>query len=281
LQFGSTWKVAQMRFDPEVNKTISLIVKLRNICQHILKAQRVELEEHGPKPDDIIHHLISANMKMEGQTPLEQETHMMDDMMTIFLVIDNMAKTLAILMVRLIRDKRVYDKVCAEVRSADMTSLQTMDKSLRYTEMVILECLRLHPTLMRGIRTTNQEIQLNNGLTLPNRGMIFFGQLVLHKHPKYWKNPLEFWPERFESGSKDITPFTYLPFIAGPRVCMGKHLAMLSMKMSIVYSLKNYDMAPVPGEEKEMDFDYRFTIVRPTKGHNVLFTRAEPQSAGS
>jgi len=54
-----------------------------------------------------------------------------------------MAKTLAILMVRLIRDKRVYDKVCAEVRSADMTTLQTMDKSLRYTEMVGRRCYRV------------------------------------------------------------------------------------------------------------------------------------------
>ena len=47
-----------------------------------------------------------------------------------------MAKTLATLFVRIIRDERIYKKVCDEVRSADLTSLQTMDKSLKYTEMV-------------------------------------------------------------------------------------------------------------------------------------------------
>ena len=47
-----------------------------------------------------------------------------------------MAKTLATLFVRIIRDERIYRKVCDEVRTADVSSLQSMDKSLKYTEMV-------------------------------------------------------------------------------------------------------------------------------------------------
>ena len=77
--------------------------------------------------------------------------------------------------------------------------------------------------------------------------------------------------ERFATGTQKITPFTYLPFVAGPRVCMGKHLAMLSMKLSILYTLKNYDLRPPVGEEKDMEWDNRFTIVKPTKGHNAIF----------
>ena len=103
---------------------------------------------------------------------------------------------------------------------------------------------------------------------------VFFGHLVLHRLPEYWKNPREFIPERWANGSKDITPFTYLPFVAGPRVCMGKHLAMLSMKLALVYTFKEHDMRPIPGEENVMDWDYRFTIVRPTKGYHVIFDKA-------
>lgn len=47
-----------------------------------------------------------------------------------------MAKTMATFFVRIIRDERVYKKICDEVRSADISSLQSMDKSLKYTEMV-------------------------------------------------------------------------------------------------------------------------------------------------
>ena len=79
--------------------------------------------------------------------------------------------------------------------------------------------------------------------------------------------------ERFANGSGFIEPFTYLPFVAGPRVCMGKHLAMMSMKLAIVATLKNYDMRPVPGQEKDKEWDLRFTIAGPTKGHIVNFQR--------
>ena len=148
-------------------------------------------------------------------------TYMTDDVLTIFLVIDNMAKTMSNLLVRVMREPRVYEKMVAEIRESQIGDLQTMDKTLRYTEMVILETLRLHPTLMRGIRfTKNQNTELNKGLMIQGRGMIFFGQLVLHRSTKYWKDPYEFIPERWETGSKDITPFTYLPFVAGPRVCI-------------------------------------------------------------
>ena len=64
-----------------------------------------------------------------------------------------MAKTLATLFVRIIRDERVYKKVCEEVRSVDMSSLQAMDKSLKYTEMVgisrSLQCNKLVKFLKR------------------------------------------------------------------------------------------------------------------------------------
>ena len=45
----------------------------------------------------------------------------------------------------------------------------------------------------------------------------------------------------------------------------------MSMKLAMIHTLKNYNIRPVPGTEKEMDWDYRFTIVKPTKGHKVIF----------
>ena len=54
--------------------------------------------------------------------------------------------------------------------------------------------MRLHPTLMRGIRITNEHTTLANGLKMQRKTLIFFGQLVLHRHPKYWDKPDEFLP---------------------------------------------------------------------------------------
>ena len=56
---------------------------------------------------------------------------------------------------------------------------------------------------------------------------------------------------------------------------MGKHLAMMSMKMAMIHTLRNYDIRAEPGTEKDMDWDYRFTIVKPTKGQRVIFERVD------
>ena len=62
-----------------------------------------------------------------------------------------MAKTIATLFVRIIRDERVYNKVCEEVRSADISSLQSMDKSLKYTEMVRVYHVQKSRAEIRGV----------------------------------------------------------------------------------------------------------------------------------
>lgn len=49
--------------------------------------------------------------------------------------------------------------------------------------------------------------------------------LGLHHDPEYFPDPLEFDPERF-NGKTKITPFTYLPFGEGPRMCLGKILIL-------------------------------------------------------
>ncbi|WP_433984499.1 cytochrome P450 [Tunturiibacter empetritectus] len=53
-----------------------------------------------------------------------------------------------------------------------------------------------------------------------------------HHAPAHWQSPETFDPERFIKGSDKLrTPFTYLPFGGGPRVCIGNHYAMLQILM--------------------------------------------------
>ena len=56
--------------------------------------------------------------------------------MNIYVFQDNMAKTLATFFTQVMREPHVYDKLVKEIRSADTSSLQSMDKSLLYTETV-------------------------------------------------------------------------------------------------------------------------------------------------
>src|SRR4026207_2393383 len=50
---------------------------------------------------------------------------------------------------------------------------------------------------------------------------------LLHRHRKLWHDPERFQPERFAAGQGERDRFAYLPFGAGPRICIGQGFAMM------------------------------------------------------
>jgi cytochrome P450 len=71
-----------------------------------------------------------------------------------------------------------------------------------------------------------------------------------HHSPQYWENPESFDPERFTKANEKLhTPFTYLPFGAGPRGCIGGNYAMLQILMILSVLLRKYDFQLVSGPD--------------------------------
>lgn len=66
--------------------------------------------------------------------------------------------------------------------------------------------------------------------------------------PDNFESPKEFRPERWLEAVKDYDPFAYIPFSAGPRNCLGQHLAMIEMKVMIVTFLRNLKPVLRPGK---------------------------------
>ena len=64
----------------------------------------------------------------------------------------------------------------------------------------------------------------------------------LHIVEEYWEDALKFNPDRFGPGQK-IKPFTYMPFMAGPRSCIGKNFAMLEMKIIVSQIIQNFEFS--------------------------------------
>lgn len=68
----------------------------------------------------------------------------------------------------------------------------------------------------------------------------------LHHDPKYFKDPEQFDPERFNDENKPkIVPYTYMPFGAGPRKCIGYRFALLEIKILFFYLLRTYEIVTV------------------------------------
>ena len=62
---------------------------------------------------------------------------------------------------------------------------------------------------------------------------VVVSQQVLHHHPAHWDSPDLFNPDRFVEESRTVKPFTYIPFIVGPRRCLGKNFAMSEIKVPL------------------------------------------------
>ncbi|XP_014801689.1 PREDICTED: cytochrome P450 3A9-like [Calidris pugnax] len=111
---------------------------------------------------------------------------------------------------------------------------------LEYLDMTLNEILRLYPLGGRLERACKRDVEIN-GVTIPKGTIVMIPPYTLHRDPEYWPNPEEFRPERFSKENKEsIDPYTYLPFGAGPRNCIGMRFALLTLKVAVVALLQHF-----------------------------------------
>src|ERR1700728_2276966 len=140
-----------------------------------------------------------------------------------------------------------------------------------FTTQVIQEGLRLYPPFWMIDREAIADDRVGD-IEIPRGSTVIVYVYGAHHAPRYWDNPESFDPERFIKGSEKLrTPFTYLPFGGGPRVCIGNQYAMLQILMILSELLRRYDFELVPGQEIE---ERAMVILRPKNGIKMRFTHA-------
>jgi cytochrome P450 len=103
---------------------------------------------------------------------------------------------------------------------ADLTKLP-------YTATVIQETMRLYPAVWALPRRAQAADEID-GYPVPAGADVMISAYTLHRHPGFWANPDQFRPERFAADAPPVAhKYAYIPFGAGPRVCVGSHLGML------------------------------------------------------
>jgi cytochrome P450 len=116
-----------------------------------------------------------------------------------------------------------------------------------YLEAVVKESLRLYPpaTVSRYTPDLDQSFK---GYTIGGAELII-SPYVTHRHPSLWKEPEIFRPERFFDGSEEDLGDKYLPFLRGPRDCIGKYFAYLELKLAVSALVIRYDLKCVDPDE--------------------------------
>ncbi|NXL84313.1 C340 protein, partial [Alectura lathami] len=139
--------------------------------------------------------------------------------------------------------KRLQDEIDANLPNKAAPSYDVV-MQLEYLDMVVNESLRLYPPGGRIERVCKKTVELN-GVTIPKGTVVMIPAYVLHRDPAYWPEPEEFRPERFSKENREnVDTYTFLPFGAGPRNCIGMRFALLIMKMAVVVLLQNFSFRP-------------------------------------
>ncbi|KAH0821408.1 hypothetical protein GEV33_001383 [Tenebrio molitor] len=113
---------------------------------------------------------------------------------------------------------------------------------MSYMENVLYETLRKYPPLPFLTREcTKDYIVPNTTIKIKKGDSVAISVQALHNDPEYYPDPEKFDPERFSEENKKKRPdFTWIPFGAGPRHCIGLRFGMLQSKVGLTELLKNY-----------------------------------------
>ncbi|XP_020495364.2 cytochrome P450 3A40 [Labrus bergylta] len=126
---------------------------------------------------------------------------------------------------------------------------------MEYLDSAINESLRLYPIASRLERIAKSSMEIN-GLVIPKGMIVMIPTWPLHRDPAVWPEPEEFKPERFSKENKErIDPYTYMPFGAGPRNCIGMRFALVLMKLAVVEILQKYSFSVCKETEVPFEFD--------------------------
>lgn len=141
-------------------------------------------------------------------------------------------------------------------------SLDVVTK-LKYLHCVVSESLRMYPPATRIERSPCEDYVLGDtGVKVPKGELIAIPVYSMHYDPQYFPDPLKFVPERFsDENLESIQPYTYLPFGAGPRNCIGMRFALQAVKLSVLYTIRNVEVVRTEKTKVPLEYQSGFSIL--------------------
>lgn len=160
-------------------------------------------------------------------------------------------------------------QVCPEGLFPDPNSLT----QLKTVTMVVQEVLRLYPPAAFVSREAFEETKVGN-IVVPKGVCLWTLIPTLHRDTDIWgPDANEFKPERFADGVSKAckSPQAYIPFGLGPRLCLGKNLAMVELKVvvSMIVSKFSFSLST----KYKHSPAYRM-IVEPGHGVHIVIQRS-------
>lgn len=231
---------------PENVKYHQAIAKMDAAIYNLIATRRQQTEQ----TPDLLSMLMAARDEETGQQM--DDKLLRDEVATLMLAgHETTANALSWTLMLLSQHPQVRQQLQAELQQVLQGRLPTIGDlgSLRYTNQVIKESMRLYPPVAIFGREAARDTTIGD-YEIPQGTVVTISQWVMHRHPKYFENPDAFQPERWtENFEKQIPRGVYIPFGDGPRVCIGKGFAQMEAVLLLATIAQRFELDLEPGFE--------------------------------
>jgi cytochrome P450 len=197
--------------------------------------------------NDLLDMLLKARDQDTGEGMSDRQLR--DEILTMFAAgHETTAITLTWTFYLLSQHPEILRKVQSEVDAALGGRMPTLADLPRmpYTLQVFEESMRLYPSAPIIPRLTSRETTLG-GYTLPAHSRVLVNLFNIHRHDDYWLEPEAFDPDRFAPDVRKVQHrCAYIPFGAGPHVCIGKHFALMEAHLLLASLAQRYEFRHLP-----------------------------------
>ncbi len=243
------------------NREIRDLLSVReNVLMPIIRERRESGEDRG----DLLSMLLVAQQQDDSGILTDDQVY--NEISNLFAAgYEVVAHTTAFTLYLLSQNPDAEQKLLAEIDRVLGKRPITPDDlpQLPYLEMVVKESMRLLPATTVVARQAAENVSVG-GHDIAKNSTVLVAPWTLHRREDIFPNPLVFEPERFSAEREpDILKHAYIPFSAGPRVCIGNAFAMLQLRVTLATLLQHYQFETPSGYTFEPM--YRFNT-RPKDG---------------
>lgn len=180
----------------------------------------------------------------------------------------------------LMRNQRSQDRLHTEVQRSLGQRLPgyTTATQLPYLQAVVAETLRLYPPVYAFGRTAIHDVEIS-GYAFPADTNFLISPWVMHRNAELFPLPTKFAPERWMDGlEKRLPAYSYIPFGAGPRGCVGTRFARLEATLVLATIVQRFQLTSPSGKAPEVE---TLLTLRPRNGVQARITpRPAPSRRG-
>jgi cytochrome P450 len=236
---------------------------LDSVIQTFIQERRQTGEDRG----DLLSMLLLAQDENHGGMSDQQ---LRDEVMTIFGAgHETTSGALTWALYLLSQHPEVAAQLHAEIDSVLGDRLPTYADLARlpWTDMIIKEAMRLYPPAWGVTREVIAPVSIHN-YPLRQGVTVFINIIGIHHDERFYENPNEFIPERFSpDNEKNIPKYAYLPFGAGPRVCIGNSFAMMEARLLLATIAQKFTLSLAP---EQVVVPERVFTLRPKFGMKMV-----------